>query len=321
MTATAPLIVIPCLNEAESLPDLIAQFTTENPDSPIVVADGGSTDGSRDIVTDLARRHPQVTLLDNPAKIQAAGINRAVTAFGGDRRWLVRIDAHCTYPPDYVARLLTTAETRGATSVVVPMVSFGTSCFQRAAAAAQNSVLGTGGSAHRHVGAGGFVDHGHHALMRLELFRAVDGYRADMSHNEDAELDHRLGLAGGRIWLEPALALGYASRRTPGALWRQYWRYGRGRARTVRLHGMRLKTRQLIPLAVPGAILLAGLAPWWPPACLPAAIWAAASLGAGIAVGARAGGGCALAAGAAAMVMHAGWGLGFVSKVFSNPVR
>jgi len=312
------VIVIPCLNEERSLPALLAQLRADTPGCRIVVADGGSSDRSRAIVAAIAADDPRVALLDNPRRIQSAGINLAVRTLGDGARWLVRIDAHCDYPRDYVARLLAAADVTGASSVVVPMVSRGTTCVQVAAAAAQNSRLGTGGSPHRHVGRGRFVDHGHHALIDMALFQAVGGYRADMTHNEDAELDLRLVKAGGRLWLEPALALTYYPRSSLRALGRQYWSYGRGRARTLRLHRVRPKLRQLLPLAVPAAALLAILTPFASIFALPLFGWAGLTLVAGVVVGARAGGGCALGAGVAAMTMHMAWGCGFVRGLLAR---
>jgi succinoglycan biosynthesis protein ExoA len=306
------LIVIPTLNEERHLRDLLAQFLSECPQALIVVADGGSTDRSVEIVTELAASHPRLLLMHNPARIQSAGINRAVAAFGGNHTWLLRVDAHCDYPAGYAHGLLAAAAANGATSVVVPMVSRGESCFQVAAAAAQNSVLGTGGSAHRHVGTGRFIDHGHHALMQIALFREVGGYREDMSHNEDAELDLRLTKAGGRIWLEPAQAIGYYPRKSARGLWRQYFGYGRGRSRTLRLHGARPKLRQLLPLAVPVACVLALFAPIEPFLAVPLGCWSLLCLGAGAWTGWRAGGGCAFLAGIPAMIAHLAWAIGFL---------
>ena len=322
MTSRAPLlIVIPCLNEEAHLPGLLQWLATECPHDPIVVADGGSTDRSRDVVTAFAAGHANVHLIDNPRRIQSAGINRAAALLGDGCEWLLRIDAHCLYPAGYARELLRAARERRATSVVVPMVSRGHGCFQRAAAAAQNSVLGTGGSPHRHLGHGRLVDHGHHALMRLDLFRAVGGYREDMPHNEDAELDLRLLAAGGRIWLEPGQALVYFPRGTPRGLWRQYFGYGTGRARTLLLHRTRPKMRQLAPLAVAGAAGLALLSPIHAAFAAPLALWALLSLVAGMAIGMRAGGGCAMLAGVAAMIMHSAWSLGFLRGVFAGSGR
>ncbi|MFD2578382.1 glycosyltransferase [Novosphingobium colocasiae] len=165
------LVVIPCLNEEAHLPRLLDGLLRHARGETIVVADGGSTDRSRRIVADLARRSSRLHLLDNPAKLQSAAVNLAARRFGAGARWLVRIDAHCDYPDDYVGALLAAAMARRATSVVVPMVSVGRGCFQRAAAAAQNSVLGTGGSPHRHLGRGG--NGWIMATMRCSIWRAT----------------------------------------------------------------------------------------------------------------------------------------------------
>jgi len=159
-SADKALIVIPCLNEIKHLPGLLDGLLKGDPAWHVVVADGGSTDGSVEFVADLAQRHANLTLLPNPQRIQSAGINLAVRRFGAGMRWLVRIDAHCGYPDGYVEGLIAAAGRTGATSVVVPMITRGQACFQRAAAAAQNSVLGAGGSAHRKIGQAQFVDHG-----------------------------------------------------------------------------------------------------------------------------------------------------------------
>src|SRR2546421_453420 len=96
---------------------------------------------------------------------------------------------------------LAAQRTTGADSVVVSMIAKGVTCSQMAAAAAQNSKLGNGGSAHRRKAQGRFVDHGHHALLDVNAFRLVGGYDESFSHNEDAELDFRLTAAGCRIYL------------------------------------------------------------------------------------------------------------------------
>lgn len=309
--SSSALIVIPCLNEAAHLRGLLQQLRADNPSARIVVADGGSTDGSRAIVEQLGAADHGIILMDNPDRIQSAGINRAVAMHGDGHEWLARIDAHCAYPANYVARLIKAGTERNAISVVVPMDTIGLSCFQKAAAAAQNSIIGTGGSPHRSKGAGAYVDHGHHALMQIGVFRSVGGYNLGMSHNEDAELDHRLRMHG-RIWIEPDCTITYFPRATPLALWRQYRNYGKGRAQTLQLHRMRPKLRQMIPLAVPVACLTGLLAPLHWLFAVPALGWAALTLGAGFIVGMRARSGCAMLCGAAAMIMHLAWGLGFI---------
>ncbi|RIV89768.1 glycosyltransferase family 2 protein [Aurantiacibacter xanthus] len=308
------LAVIPCLNEADHLEALLRQMLRDTTITRLVVADGGSTDASPAIVERLAASDPRLVLLANPDRIQSAGVNRAVARYGEGMDWLVRIDAHCLYPDGYVGILLASAAANGADAVVVPMATEGERGWQKAIAAAQNSVLGTGGSPHRHLGSGRFVDHGHHALMRVSAFRELGGYCETMPCNEDAELDVRQTGRGLRIWLEPAAALTYFPRRSLGALWRQYWRYGAGRARTVKRHGIAMKPRQLAPVAIALAVAALPLALVHWIFAVPAAVWASACLGVGLLVGMRAGAGMALLSGVAAMVMHASWGGGFLRE-------
>jgi succinoglycan biosynthesis protein ExoA len=320
------LVVIPCLNEEAHLPGLLGQLLTENPEATIVVADGGSNDGSRDIVRGLAAVHPRLQLLDNPRRIQSAGVNLAASRFGDRHRWLVRIDAHCDYPAGYVAGLVATAEAQGATSVVVPMRTAGKTWFQRAVAVAQNSVLGNGGSPHRNIGIGCWVDHGHHALFDLALYRSVGGYDEGFSHNEDAELDFRLLSAGGRIWLEPDLAVTYYPRRALRPLLRQYFAYGRGRAKFRRRHGAAMKARQMVPLAIAPAVGLAVLGLMlaaahdgrWLILALPMLGWALACQAFAVLLAVRQNSRPALGAGIAAMAMHLGWSAGFLGEMLAG---
>lgn len=319
-----PLIVVPCLNEARHLPDLLRRLLADPgaDDAIVVVADGGSVDGSREIVTLLGATEPRLRLLDNPLKLQGAGVNAAVRTFAGGRTWLIRVDAHAHYPADYVTRLIGAAEATGAASVVVPLATRGEQCFQIAVAVAQNSRIGTGGAVHRIGGASNWIDHGHHALMRIADFVAVGGYDESFSHNEDAELDLRLTRAGARIWMQADLLVGYYPRATPGALFRQYFNYGRGRARTVHLHHTPLKSRQLAPLVVAPAVglgvmslALIPLGGWAVAGLMPVAAWASVCVVAGVVAGVKARSRCGLMSGLAAMIMHLAWSAGFLSQM------
>lgn len=305
------LVVIPCLNEEAHLPGLLGAISADVPDALIAVVDGGSCDRTREIAREAADRSQNVVLLDNPARIQSAAVNLAVERMGAGLRWLVRVDAHCGYPPSYVSRVVQIAEELDVASVTVPMRTVGFSCFQRAVAAAQNSKLGTGGSPHRMGGEGRFVEHGHHAAMRLDAFRAAGGYCERMPHNEDAELDLRLAEVGARIWLEPRLAVDYYPRSRVPALFRQYFNYGVGRARTALRHRRQLRARQTVPLAVAPAVLAAAATPlaWW--LAIPALGWAACCLGWGAVLALRSRSACEALSGLAAMTMHFGWSTGF----------
>ncbi|ATF20187.1 putative glycosyltransferase (plasmid) [Phaeobacter gallaeciensis] len=332
-TVSAPkdaciLVVIPTLNEAKAilpcLESLLRDPLLRDPArAALVVTDGGSTDGTQDIVRRYAETSPiRVHLLHNPDRLQSSGINHAVAEHGCGFDLLLRCDAHAIYPADYATALLEAFRlAENAVSVVVAMDSQGTSSFGRAAAWVVDTPLGSGGAAHRGGRASAYVDHGHHALMDLTWFRRVGGYDAAFSHNEDAELDWRLRAAGGRIWLAGDVRLGYVMRSTPAALWRQYQNYGAGRAATLIKHRMRPRLRQMVPVL--NLILCAAalaIAPVWPVALLWPLVYLAAILAVTMVACVRLGA-IGVWSGVALVVMHMGWALGLLRTIIGFGLR
>jgi succinoglycan biosynthesis protein ExoA len=306
------LAVIPCLNEEPHLEKLVRGLAASTLPLRIVIADGGSTDRSPEIGKNFANKFSNVVFLENPKRLQSSAVNLAVSNYGQDCVFLIRIDAHGDYPDDYCHILIEEAETTQADSVVVRMSAVGKKGFQRAVAAAQNSKLGNGGSAHRCKGNGGkWVDHGHHALMRLEAFRAVGGYDKSFSHNEDAELDTRLRRAGYKIWLSGKTAFTYYPRSSPFGLFRQYIGYGYGRARNIIKNRTLPKRRQLAPAVIAPICFLALATPLFWTAALPFTVWAGFCCCYGLWLGIKKRNFWTVAAGPAAMLMHLGWSLGF----------
>jgi succinoglycan biosynthesis protein ExoA len=307
------LVVIPCLNEEEHLEGVINQLLTDADriDLAIIVADGGSTDGSRAIARDYMARDRRVVLMENPKRIQSAGVNRAVERYGNDFDFLIRVDAHARYPHRFCERLVNVQARTRADSIVVSMHTVGRTCFQRAAAAAQNSILGNGGALHRNVAREGWVDHGHHALMTIRAFKAAGGYDDSFSHVEDVELDIRLRAAGFAIFLTGEVEATYYPRGTIAALFRQYRNVGRGRTRNFLKHRKDAKVRHLILAGVAPALSLLLLTPFSFIFALPALSWALLCLGYGLLLGVRQRDPCAAVAGVAAIAMQVGWSVGF----------
>ena len=310
------LVAIPVLNEADHIEVCLESLMQGDPrlaEVQFVVADGGSTDGTRAILDRLAVAHDNLAWIDNPGRLQSAGVNAVVREFGAGKTVLVRCDAHSIYPPGYVTAVADALVQRNVASLVVPMDAVGEGCFQKANAWVVDTPFGSGGSAHRGGRQSQYVDHGHHAGFRIDMFGQVGGYDETFSHNEDAEYDARLAGAGGDIFLDADIRLAYKPRATPGALARQYFNYGKGRARTVRKHRMRMKLRQLFPvanlLACVGAFLIA---PLWPFALLYPFAYAGglAAVSAWLTLKHRSA--CALLCGLAAGIMHLSWGAGFL---------
>jgi succinoglycan biosynthesis protein ExoA len=232
---------------------------------------------------------------------------------------MVRCDAHAIYPPGYVMRVADSLAQRGSASLVVPMDAKGKACFQRANAWIVDTPLGSGGSTHRGGRTSGYVDHGHHAGFDLGMFYDAGGYDETFSHNEDAELDHRLRKAGGKIYLDADIRLSYFPRDNVAALARQYFNYGKGRERTLIKHGLHPRLRQMIPPATLAACV-AGLAiaPFYPLGLiLPGGYLAAMAL-VSLVMAVKHKSACGLLTGLASITMHMSWSAGFFRQMLKG---
>ena len=309
------LAVIPTLNEARTIARVLEELHQDLPASAdvlFVVCDGGSTDGTGQVVRELVGRYPFVTLLHNPKGLQSAAVNLAAAQRHTQADVLVRCDAHAHYPPGFIRQLLASLKAHGSDAVVVPMESIGGSCLQSAVAWTSDSLIGSGGSAHRGGQRSGFVDHGHHAAFRMASFLRAGGYDETFSHNEDAEFDCRQRSLGSRIFLDAGIRITYIPRGTWAGLWRQYFQYGRGRSRTIRRHPGSARLRQLaVPLHLAACAATLALAPWFLWGLVWPAAYAAALAMAAISQSVRHRSPCGLLCGPTAAVMHTAWACGF----------
>ena len=315
---SAILAVIPALNEERHIETCIRSLMSGSPalrQVPMLVADGGSSDDTVAIVERLKSEFPNLSVLHNPKRLQAAALNLAAAGAPEAATILVRCDAHSIYPENFILDVAQSLVDNGAASLVIPMDAVGETCFEKANAWIVDTPLGSGGAAHRGGKTSGWVDHGHHAGFDLAWYRRIGGYDESFSHNEDAEYDVRLGKAGGRVYLDAGIRIQYIPRGNVRRLWKQYEGYGRGRAKNVRKHGSRLKLRQTVPiLALLGSAfgLVASLV-YWPAIILPLGYAAILAFASGL-VALKHTSLCGLYAGLAAGTMHMSWALGYLRE-------
>lgn len=248
--ALSAIAVVPTYNEEAHIERCLRSLITpEMHQVPFLVVDGMSTDRTQEIVLGLRQEFPNLHLVDNPDRLQSAAINLASEhPLARDKQTLVRCDAHSEYPDDFIANVVHSLDQADAASLVTVMDATGHTCFEKANAWIVDTPLGSGGSAHRGGTQSGYVDHGHHAGFNLDWFRRLGGYDATFSHNEDAEYDTRLVAVGGEIYLDADIRISYVPRGSLSRLARQYFNYGKGRARTTLKHKKVPKVRQLLPV-------------------------------------------------------------------------
>ena len=125
-------------------------------------------------------------------------------------------------------------------------------------------------------------------VFRRDALEAVGLFDEALVRNQDAELNWRLREAGGVVFFDPSLAVGYRPRSTLVALASQYFGYGRWRRVVVARHPRSLRLRQVVPpLVLTGVVTgLAGGWFWAPLFLLPVA-YVTAVVVASVAVGRR----------------------------------
>lgn len=262
-TLTAPSatvsIVLPALQERAFLVDCLNSLLAQDYDHvhEIFVVDGGSTDGTRELV---GRFGPPVRLLDNPRVTAAAAMNLGIAEATGDI--VCRADAHTLYAPDYVRRCVETLIETGAENVGGPMRPVGTTTFGRAVAAVTSSPFGIGGGRFHYSTRREEVDTVYLGCWWRSTLEAVGGYDEEGLQwaAEDQELNFRLRKKGGRVVLDPSIRSWYFPRDHPASLWRQYANYGVCKASTLRKHRSLPSWRPLAPAALVAATAI-GLLP------------------------------------------------------------
>ncbi|OJY15885.1 MAG: hypothetical protein BGO98_24805 [Myxococcales bacterium 68-20] len=315
---TTPLvtIAIPCFNEEHHiqacLEDVFAQdYPVESIE--VLVGDGMSTDRTREILEEIAERRPgRVRVIDNPRRLQSAGMNVMIEAAKGDI--IVRMDVHARYAPDYVSQCVAVLEETGADNVGGAQRAIGETWFQRALCAALESPLGVGGASYRSAESEGFVDTVFLGAFRKKVFETVGNYDAGAITNEDAELNQRILRAGGKVFLSKKIVVHYFPRDSFRSLAKQYFRYGKGRARTLLKHRTFPKVRPVLPfLMVAGGVTVLIVPPLQPIAPFAFGLYGAAAAVEAIRVSRRHSLALAPVVAAIFPVLHAAHGIGFAA--------
>jgi glycosyltransferase involved in cell wall biosynthesis len=323
-------IIVPCRNEQRYIGaclDSILACDHPRADLEVLVVDGRSDDGTREIVAHYAARHPEIRLLDNPRGIVPAALNIGIRAATGDA--IMRMDAHAVYPPEYVPRLLAALAESGADNVggCVATLPADPGPVARAIAIVLSHPFGVGNS-HFRIGASAprWVDTVPFGCYRREVFGRVGLFDEDLIRNQDDEFNHRLIRHGGRVLLVPDVVARYYPRASFAKLARMYYQYGYFKPLAARKVGRVMTVRQLVPSAFVLALVVGGLAALvWPPARWlwlgVSASYALAVAGCALSVLRAQGPRCALALAIAFPLLHASYGVGFLRGAWDAVVH
>ncbi len=298
-------VIIPAKTAAETLPLALASIAKQEYANIIDVVVAAADNNTSDVA-----KAAGTTVVMNPEGSTPVGLNLAIAKSKGEV--IVRCDAHSQLPPDYVGRSIATLLRTGADNVGGMQVPIGETFWERAIAGAMSSPLGAGDARYRIGGKEGPVETVYLGVFRRSKLDELRGFDERFERNQDYELNHRIIATGGVVWFDPALKVRYRPRGSLGALFRQYFDYGRWKRQASKLHRRSLRWRQMAPpvlvLALAGSVVLTNWVAWaW---LLPATYGVTLVIG-GL-VSARATGWSAMGIPPTLAIMHLAWGVGFL---------
>lgn len=324
MTLPLVSVVLPCRNEARFIERCLVslQASTYPADRiELIVVDGMSNDGTRQLLMRTAAHDSRITLLENPALTAPAALNLGIARAAG--AVVMRADAHCEYAPDYIPLLVSALDEHGADNVGgVTKVEPGADTDVAHAIAIALSHPAAVGNSYFRIGASAprWVDTVPFGCWKRETFAKIGLFDESLPRNQDDEFNMRLRRGGGRILLLPAVVTRYFGRETLGQLARMFWQYGYYKPLTAIRARHRLRPRQYVPAAFVVTLAASALAAPFSGVALGlfelvVGAYALVVLAAALPAALRHGPGVGVALAAALPTMHLSYGVGFLRGV------
>jgi len=260
-------VIIPCYNERSVIKDLLDALLNQSfpvDDMEVIIADGMSTDGTREIINKFAADHPElsVKLIDNWKRTIPSALNRALEKAQGE--FIVRLDAHSNPDQEYIKKSIQALEGEKGSNIggVLAIKASADTWIARSIAVAAGHPLGVGDARYRIGSRAREVDTVAYGAYRADLITEIGPYDESLLANEDYEFNVRIRKAGGKIWLDPSVQADYLARATLGALASQYWRYGFWKLKMLLRYPETFRWRQISGLFVLSWMVLGLLSVW-----------------------------------------------------------
>ena len=263
-------VIIPCRNERKCISvclDSVVANTYPKDKLEVLVIDGMSEDGTRDILRTYTDRFNFVRMLENPKRQIPNALNIGIAHAKGDI--VVRLDAHARYDVQYLAKSVehlqdSSADNVGGVRKTEPQEN---TIIGKAIAYSVSSPF-TAGDAYFRVGSSRprWVDTVFGGCFRKEVFTRVGVFNEALERAEDKEFNQRLRASGGKILLSPDIQCIYYARSKPFEFIRWMlvdgsWPFFASRV----AHRSIFSFRNFVPLAFLLSLVVSFTAAWFEP--------------------------------------------------------
>ncbi|WP_243854482.1 glycosyltransferase family 2 protein [Canibacter zhoujuaniae] len=247
--------VMPVLNEAAYIAEAVASIFAQNypNEFELLLVLGNSTDGTTALAAELAEKHPQIRLINNPTNHIPTALNLGFNA--AKHSVIVRVDAHSKLNSGYVERAVTELLRTGAANIGGVMRAAGRTRKQQAIADCYNSPFGLGGGVYHGEAPAGEAESAYLGVFNRATVVQAGGFDETILRGEDWELNRRIRNLGEKVWFDPQLKVTYYPRDSFRALAKQFWATGVWRAVIMRRYLSEHPARFFAPGLLVAALL------------------------------------------------------------------
>lgn len=261
-------VVVPCRNEeryiARCLDSLLASDYPEDR-LEIIVVDGLSTDGTRDILAEYVRRYDRVRMVDNPRCFIPAAMNIGGRCARGDI--IMKIDCHSVYPAIHVSRCVQHLMQTGAHNVggVIRLLPSADTDVARIIPLVLGHRFGSGNA---YIKVGGLTGPSWTDAVAFGCYpRAVldrlGWFNEDFIRSSDMDMNVRIRAAGGSILLLPEIVLDYYADATFQAMWKHSFADGFWATYVLRLGTRAFSWRHWVPFLFVASMITLFILSWF----------------------------------------------------------
>jgi succinoglycan biosynthesis protein ExoA len=242
-------VLVPCRNEAQHIRTCITNvfsFYPPNRGFEVIVIDGMSIDGTREVLSRLKSQFPDLVVIDNPGKTVSRAMNLGIQHAKGE--YIVRADARCIHPRSYLCDLIELSERTRADNVGGVLVPIsGDTYVEKSIALAYKSRIAMGDALRDR---GDFIDETdtvYGGCFKRSRLLEVGMYDESMVRNQDDELSFRLRKLGGKVFQSGKVKVQYFPRKHFKYLFKQFLQYGYWKTYVLRKHPKQASWRHLAP--------------------------------------------------------------------------
>lgn len=229
------------LNEEQDINRTLGDLLNQNYPGDrfeVIIADGGSNDETMAILEHYAELSKIFIIKHNRQRVAAAGRNIGLQTGQGDV--FVFLDGHCHIPSrNWLQNMVSILHKERADCLARPQPQTfpENSRFQDAVAFCRQSQAGHASNSLIYSSHEGFVSPiSHGAIYTRKVIEKLGGLNEGFDACEDVEFNFRVEKAGFKTYMSERLTVCYRPRRSIKTLFRQVFRYGRGRAKLIVEH-------------------------------------------------------------------------------------